>query len=131
MKTQQILAVALASTLVATEIVATRADAGGPATSFPFAVNAADCSLTSVAGNWITPVDGQDNVLFFVKDLKSQFAISFSQAIDENDTTETHSFALGTLPKGKHKLFFSMQVRVGTAPIIGVEKTVTASCGLP
>jgi len=119
-----------AGLFVASTFALRHAEAAPPATSFPFAIVTDNCSAVTIAANWITPVNGQTNVLFFVKDLKTQAALSASDAVDPNETSTEHEFVLNTLPKGKHKLFFSVQVRVGTAPIIGVEKTISVGCSL-
>jgi len=117
----------LASVLLAAAIAPTRADAG-PATSFLFAVNADDCSSITMAANWLTPVNGQDNVFFQIHDLKTLGAIVASDPIDPNQVSATHAFSIGSLPKGKHRLQFDVQIRVGTAPIIGTSKTISVSC---
>jgi len=116
-----------ASVLLAAAVLAARSEAG-PATSFLFAVNADDCSSITMAANWLTPVNGQDNVLFQIHDLKTHGAIVASDPIDPDQVSATHVFAIGSLPKGKHKLQFDVQVRVGTAPIIGVTKTLSVGC---
>jgi len=117
----------LATVLLAAAVGATRANAG-PATSFLFAVNADDCSSITMAANWLTPVNGQDNVFFQIHDLKTLGAIVASDPIDPNQVSAFHVFSIGSLPKGKHKLQFDVQIRVGTAPIIGVTKTLSVGC---
>lgn len=128
--TSSIFVTLAASTLVAIGF-ATNGAWAAPATSFLFGVNADDCSSITMAANWLTPVNGQDNVYFQIHDLKTLGAIVYSKPVEPNQTSATHAFSIGSLPRGKHRLQFDVQVRVGTAPIVGVTKVKSVACVQP